>query len=277
MEYEVEVDGRKLTVRFFERDGQLYVRHEGGTFPVRADTPLRSKVQTAQVDGGTLRFGYHHGKESTDIVLDGVIYSATVRELEHARLAAVSGRRRAGGSFDVKAPMPGMVVAVHASVVWHITQRPATVNQLLIVAFSNSLMAALLSRSLGSMIVVPAITCIMALSLTSYPQLIDRKWLVVTFLVASWLTPVILEQVGVLQPTWEVVGRSVVLSSHVMAIGGMHTALLLIGSNIATFVVFALFASAVATTRRDAMRRAENQAWHLRQLLPAAPSPMRYS
>jgi hypothetical protein len=151
------------------------------------------------------------------------------------------------------------------------------VNQLLIVAFSNSLMAALLSRSLGSMIVVPAITCIMALSLTSYPQLIDRKWLVVTFLVASWLTPVILEQVGVLQPTWEVVGRSVVLSSHVMAIGGMHTALLLIGSNIATFVVFALFASAVATSRRDAMRRAEIQAWHLRQLLPAAPSPMRYS
>jgi biotin carboxyl carrier protein len=116
MEYEDEVEGRKLTVRFFERDGQLYVRHEGGTFPVRADTPLRSKVQTAQVDGGTLRFGYHHGKESTDIVLDGVIYSATVRELEHARLAAVSGRRRAGGCFDVKAPMPGMVVAVRVAV-----------------------------------------------------------------------------------------------------------------------------------------------------------------
>ncbi len=170
----------------------------------------------------------------------------------------------------------GIVVflAVHASIVWRITQRPASVNQMLIVAFSNGLLVSLLSRSLGSMIVVPAVTCIMALSLTSYPQLIDRKWAVIAFLVVSWLTPVILEQVGVLEPTWAVVGRSVVLTSHVMAIGGIHTALLLVGSNIVIFVVFALFASAVASSRRDAMQRAEIQAWHLRQLLPAAPRPV---
>jgi eukaryotic-like serine/threonine-protein kinase len=164
-------------------------------------------------------------------------------------------------------------LAVHASIVWRITQKQASVSQMIWVAFANSLLAALLSRTLGSLIVVPAVTCIMALQLTSYPQLIDRKWTVITLLVASWVTPVILEQLGVLAPTWEVVGRNVVLSSHVMAIGGLHTAILLVFSNIATFVVFGLFACKIATSRRDAMQRAEIQAWHLRQLLPAAPKP----
>jgi biotin carboxyl carrier protein len=113
MEYEVEVDGIKHRVRLFERDGQLYVEHAGGTFPVRFDMPLRSKVQHALVNADTFRFGYHRGKEGTDIVLDGVVYTARVRELEHARLAAVTARKAATGGIDVKAPMPGMVVAVH--------------------------------------------------------------------------------------------------------------------------------------------------------------------
>jgi serine/threonine-protein kinase len=164
----------------------------------------------------------------------------------------------------------GIVVylGIHSAIVWRITQRPASKSLMLYIAFGNSLLAALLSRSLGSMIIVPAVTCIMALSLTSYPQLIDRRWIVIGFLVTSWVAPVVLEQLGVLQKTWEIVGNHVVLSSHVMAIGGVHTFLLLTCSNVATFVVFALFASAVATSRRDAMQRSEIQAWHLRQLLP---------
>lgn len=116
MEYEVTVDGRKFRVRFFERAGELFVEHEGGTFPVRADTPLRSKVQKAQVNGGTRRFGYHRTKEGVQIVLDGAIYEAAVAELQHVRLAALSGRKRGGGNFDVKAPMPGMVVALKVKV-----------------------------------------------------------------------------------------------------------------------------------------------------------------
>ena len=112
MEYEVEVDGSKHTVRFFVREGQLFVAHEGGTFPVHADTPLRSRIQTAKLNGDSHRYGYHRGKEGTDIVLGGVVYSAQVRELEHVRLAGVAKRKGGGGAIDVKAPMPGMVIAV---------------------------------------------------------------------------------------------------------------------------------------------------------------------
>lgn len=116
MEYEVEVEGRKFTVRFFTRDGQLFVEHEGGTFPVKAATPLRSKVQRAVVNGGESSFGYHRGKEHTEIVLDGAIYSATVRELEHVRLSAMTHRKAAVGKLEIKAPMPGIVVAVKVKV-----------------------------------------------------------------------------------------------------------------------------------------------------------------
>ncbi len=157
---------------------------------------------------------------------------------------------------------------VHASVVWWITQRPATPARMLIVAASNALLAALISRTYGSMVIVPAVTCIMALSLTAYPQLVDRTWTVIGLLVTSWVVPVVLEQVGVLAPTWWIEGNKVVLASSVMTIGGAHTAAILIGSNVLTIIVFALFSSALTISRRNAMRQAEVQAWHLRQLLP---------
>ncbi|MCC6464180.1 MAG: hypothetical protein IT463_02440 [Planctomycetes bacterium] len=112
MEYEVTVDGQKFRVRFFERDGQLHVQHEGGTFPVQADTPLRSKVQLARLDGEAARFGYHRGKEAISVVLGGAIYEAEVREQQHVRFTQLAPRKGAGTAIDVKAPMPGMVVTV---------------------------------------------------------------------------------------------------------------------------------------------------------------------
>ena len=55
-----------------------------------------------------------------------------------------------------------------------------------------------MSRMFGSLLVAPAVTCIMALSLTSYPQNIDRARIVIAILVTSWLVPVILEWTGVI-------------------------------------------------------------------------------
>lgn len=112
MEYEVEVDGEKHRVKFTEREGTLYVTHEGASYPVRIDTPLRSKVQVVQINGEPVRFGYHHGKESIDIVLDGTVYTAEATEFEHVKFAALAKRKGVGGVVDVKAPMPGIVVSL---------------------------------------------------------------------------------------------------------------------------------------------------------------------
>lgn len=113
MEYEVEVDGIKHRVRFIEREGKLFVAYEDGEFPVRTDTPLRNKIQSAQVNGEPIRFGAHRGKETIDVVLDGAVYNANVTELEHVKYAALARRKGLGGNIDVKAPMPGMVIAIH--------------------------------------------------------------------------------------------------------------------------------------------------------------------
>lgn len=159
-------------------------------------------------------------------------------------------------------------VVVLAIFVWRVTQRHAKPWQMLMIATANATLAALLSRTYGSMIVVPAVTCIMAVSLTSYPLLIDRRWAVISLLVASWVIPVVLELAGKLSHTFDLEHDVLQLTSHVMSIAGAHTLAILIGSNIVTIVVIGLFASALATSRRNAQRQTEITAWHLKQLLP---------
>jgi hypothetical protein len=108
----------------------------------------------------------------------------------------------------------------------------------------------------------------MAVSLTSYPLLIDRKGIVIALLVVSWVSPVLLEWAGVIPSTFELEHDAIHLTSHVMAIGGNHTLAVLLGANIATIVVIGLFANALAASRRNALRQTEITAWHLKQLLP---------
>jgi len=43
---------------------------------------------------------------------------------------------------------------------------------------------------------------------------------------------------------------------------------LLVGANVLPILVVGFFANALARSRRDAQRKAEIQAWHLRQLAP---------
>jgi len=155
-----------------------------------------------------------------------------------------------------------------ATFAWVKTRRPARQRDMLIIATGNAVLVALLSRTYGSMLIVPAITCVMALSLTSYPLLIDRVRIVIALLVVSWVAPVLLEQLGVLAPTWGIGSGFISATSHLLTVSPTHTSTILIVFNIATIIVIGLFASALATSRRDAQRQLEIQAWHLRQLLP---------
>jgi len=158
-----------------------------------------------------------------------------------------------------------------AGMAFRFSRRVATRSQMLFLALGNVTLAAFLSRAFGSLILAPAVTCVMAVSLTSYPQLIARARLVVAMLVASWLTPLLLEQLGVLESTWRIEGGQVISSSHLMVLGS-SSPILLVAFNVLTIVVIAWFSSALARSRRDAQHEVEIQAWHLRQLLPKAPS-----
>ena len=80
---------------------------------------------------------------------------------------------------------------------------------------------------------------------------------------------VILEQLGVLAPTWQIVdGVGLWMTGDVFHLGGAPMIALLVAGNTALIVVNTAFGHSLAKTRRDAQRRLEIQAWHLRQLLP---------
>ncbi len=155
-----------------------------------------------------------------------------------------------------------------ASVAVQIWKRELSTREMFFVTIGNASLVALMSRIFGSLVVAPAVTCIMALSLTSYPQNIDRGRFVITTIVASWLLPVGLELAGILQPTWRVVEGAIISTSPMVEIGGTATVALLVVTNVMTIVVFAIFANQLAVSRRDAQRQVEIQAWHLRRLLP---------
>jgi hypothetical protein len=165
----------------------------------------------------------------------------------------------------------GGLCAVLFVVQTYLQRRTASGREMVLVAIGNATMAALLSRMFGPLLVAPAVCCIMAVSLSSYPQLVDRaRSLVVPLLVGAWLGPVALEQLGVLAPTWQVVPGAVISTSHTVAIGGASTVALLMFANVLAIVVIGLFANALARSRRDAMRQSATQAWQMRQLVPSA-------
>ena len=123
---------------------------------------------------------------------------------------------------------------LHGSVAFIIWRREMSSREILLVSCGNALLVALMSRMFGSLLIAPAVTCIMTLSLTSYPQNIDRARIVIAIMVTSWLMPVILEWTGVIGRTWSVVGGAIVSTSSMFRIGGTATVTLLVFANVLT-------------------------------------------
>ncbi|MDQ3337336.1 MAG: protein kinase [Myxococcota bacterium] len=148
------------------------------------------------------------------------------------------------------------------------SRRPARPHEMWIIAIGNALLCAMLSRLFGPLIITPVASCIIAVSLTSYPQLMAHARIVIPMLVLAWIGPVLLEYAGALRPTWTVIDGAVVSTSHAIELSGTATSALLIFGNCMAIIVVGAFANALARSRREAQRSVEIQAWHLKQLLP---------
>ena len=155
-----------------------------------------------------------------------------------------------------------------AGFVFGVSRHAASKPEMWIICIGNAILAALLSRVFGPLVVAPVICCIMTVSLTSYPQLMYRAPIVIGILIASWAGPVLLERAGVLASTWSIADGKITTTSTIVEIGGTSTTILVIGANILGIIVIGLFANALARSRHAAQRNVEIQAWQLRQLLP---------
>ncbi len=158
--------------------------------------------------------------------------------------------------------------AILASATLWVSQRSPGPREMMFIAVGNAALAAMFSRAFGSLIIVPGITCVMAVSLTSYPQLVGRGRVVIALLVASWLVPLVLERAGVLERTWMVVGGEIRSTSALVDVGA-STEVVLIGAQRDHHRgdrPVRERARGVAAGERG--MRVEIQAWHMRALVP---------
>ena len=114
--YQVTIGERTLVVELIEGEGgALAARIDGG-----AETPVRltgrpgDALMTMLAGGRSVTALVGETEEGRTVVIDGAQIEAVVRDERAARLASATAAGRKGVvESNIKAPMPGLVVAVH--------------------------------------------------------------------------------------------------------------------------------------------------------------------
>jgi len=141
---------------------------------------------------------------------------------------------------------------------------------LLVYAFGNAALILLLSRAISPWTFVPALTCIMIMSMMAYPPFAARPWILISLFVLGFSAIVGLEVGGYITPGWEIRDGSIILHGMALEITRGSTVMLLFVASIATIVMAGVHAVATYRAGRTAQQQLVMQAWHLRQLLPSA-------
>ncbi|HEU4611104.1 MAG TPA: serine/threonine-protein kinase [Kofleriaceae bacterium] len=141
---------------------------------------------------------------------------------------------------------------------------------LIVYALGNAALMAVLTRAISPWTFVPALTCIIMMSMMAYPQFSQRPWILISMFVIGFSALVGLEIRDVIAPGWEIRDGAVILHGMALEITKGPTTMLLFVANVATIVVAGIHASATYRAGRQAQKQLVMQAWHLRQLLPNA-------
>jgi serine/threonine-protein kinase len=160
-----------------------------------------------------------------------------------------------------------------AAAAWRIIKHPnRTFVEMVAYAIGNAVMLALMSRMVGPFTFVPALTCVVMMSVMAYPAFIERSWVLIVIIVSGFLAPIALEAAGLLDTTWEMKDGGLLSHAGALAVNGRPTVTLVVLASLATIIIAGVHASRIARTNREAQHLLMTQAWHLRQLLPANPA-----
>jgi eukaryotic-like serine/threonine-protein kinase len=133
----------------------------------------------------------------------------------------------------------------------------------------NCLGIVVFSRTAGPFILTPIVIMGIALSFSTSPGLLRRKWLLVSWAVVTVMLPIVLELVHVLPRTWAVRDDMIISRSDMYVLHGTTDEIALVIANLALVLIGVFYAISVNLSRRRAQRDLLIYAWHLRQLLPA--------
>ena len=122
--YRVQVGEQTRTVAIIEREAGLFLRvGDGPERPVEVAARTADGELSVLVGGVLLRGLVAAGAEGTTVVVAGQAVTATVQDERAARLASAAAAGRPHSSVTaVRAPMPGLVVAVPVAVGEHVTR-----------------------------------------------------------------------------------------------------------------------------------------------------------
>ncbi|HEU0031408.1 MAG TPA: serine/threonine-protein kinase [Kofleriaceae bacterium] len=146
-----------------------------------------------------------------------------------------------------------------------ITPGPIYVNALV-----NAFLIGIVARMVGPFIIAPTLVLTTLMGYASHPRFGRIRWLAL-ILSSAVIVPWVLELAGVLAPTYHFdADGALVLASPIVRFSPVPTQLAFALLLVSLVGVVALLSRTIARRHRAATRRVELQAWHLRQILPAA-------
>ena len=143
-----------------------------------------------------------------------------------------------------------------------------TVREMVAYMLGNAVLLSLVGRLVGPLILTPMLACMIIMSAVTYPVFGSRPKLLFGSIIGGWLLPLILEELGVIAPTWQVVEGAVISTSHAIHIGGLPTITFVVGGSLVIIMVAVMHAGSLARANLQAQHQLVTQAWQLRQLIP---------
>jgi hypothetical protein len=135
----------------------------------------------------------------------------------------------------------------------------------------NAVLIGLISRMVGPFIIAPTLAITTLMGYAAHPQF-GRITVLAGILGASVAAPWALELCGVLAPTYHFTpDGELVLGSSIVRFSSLPVQLAFAMLLVVLLAVVGLLSRGLATRQRDATRKLELAAWHLRQVVPSLP------
>ena len=109
MKYITTVGGKEFTIEIID---EKHVSIDGRILEVDFESVSGQPVYSLIIDGKSYEGYVYPDEENWQVLLHGRLYQASVEDEREKRLRMAGGGVSEGGEFHMKAPMPGMVVAI---------------------------------------------------------------------------------------------------------------------------------------------------------------------
>jgi biotin carboxyl carrier protein len=110
MKYIADVEGKEFEVEIID---EKHIRIGGRLLDVNFESVSGQPVYSLIVDGKSYEAYVYQGEDNWQVLLKGRQFPVTIVDEREKRLrSAAGGAVAAGGEFQLKAPMPGLIVSV---------------------------------------------------------------------------------------------------------------------------------------------------------------------